>query len=83
MDLMTKDKDGKDVKSDTAFKFREGDLQPWKSLDNAVVVVSGAFALLRSAEPLLDRDAARRRLEDTAQLVDANNPLDQGRLARR
>lgn len=41
--------DGKEESSSTAFRFREGELQPWDSLDDAVVVVfhSWATSLLR------------------------------------
>ncbi len=47
--VMVKDAGGKDVKSSTAFKFNEGELQHWESLDDAVVVVfhSWATSLMR------------------------------------
>ncbi len=38
--VMVKDKEGKDVKSNQAFMFREGDIQPWKSLDSNAIVVA-------------------------------------------
>jgi len=38
--VMVKDKDGKDVKSNQAFKFRKGDIQPWDSLNSNAIVVA-------------------------------------------
>ena len=47
--VFEKDAEGKDVKSATKFHYREGDLQHWPTLEDAVVVVfhSWATSLLR------------------------------------
>lgn len=47
--VRTKDAEGKSQNSNMAFRFREGDLQQWDSLDDAVIVVyhSWATSLMR------------------------------------
>ena len=42
--VVTKDAEGKDQKSATQFHYRPGDLQPWPSLKDAVVVVFHSWA---------------------------------------
>lgn len=63
--VMEKDAEGKEVKSNTRFKYKEGDIPQWESIDDAVFVVfhSWATSLLRM-----------KSLDTTNQIIEFTGP---------
>ncbi|MBW7864053.1 MAG: right-handed parallel beta-helix repeat-containing protein [Candidatus Hydrogenedentes bacterium] len=75
--VMVKDAEGKETKSNQAFVYREGELQPWAGLDEAVVVVFHSWETSLHRVEALDTETRTIRFKKAAAWPFANWRGDQ------